>query len=234
MNTVAIVGNGPSAEGRGAEIDACEFVVRCNNCIRMGAGRAGVRIDALAWFGDRESRCSPPPGDYEHWITLPPHRHWPPHWQHKGGWEKIVEAANGRAAIRWVTDWQWQREAAELARVGAGPFAGRDWTAPTTGFTAVDMALRALRPARLCLYGFDATAPDAPGYDAGPCSWQHDFTGEKLHLAALRDHGHWLGESLGWTIAVTWPDAPALPQTDTRLAAGLPPEPPAPATPPAP
>jgi hypothetical protein len=56
---------------------------------------------------------------------------------------------------------------------------------------------------------------------------QHDFTGEKPHLAALRDHGRWLGELLSWRIAVTSPDAPALPPADIRRAAGLPLEAPA-------
>jgi hypothetical protein len=74
---------------------------------------------------------------------------------------------------------------------------------------------------------FDATTPDAPGYDTGTCSWQHDFTGEKLHLAALRDAGRWLGEALGWRIAVTWPDAPVLQHIDIRRAAALPPGAPA-------
>lgn len=216
---IAIVGNGPSAARRGAEIDACEFVVRCNNCNHMGAG-AGVRIDALAWFGDRSGPCTLPLGVYEHWLTLPPSRLFPPHDEHKGTWQKIHEAASGVAPIRWITDWQWQLEVAALVRAPGAGFEGRQWIPPTTGLTAVHLALLGLRPRRLCLYGFDATVPAAQGYDAGTWSHHHDFAGEKAILAALRDHAMWLGQPLPHAdCEVIWPDAPAVDQDLVRQAA---------------
>lgn len=45
MDTVAIVGNGPTAAGKGPEIDACDFVVRIKSFWMHGADDAGTGIN---------------------------------------------------------------------------------------------------------------------------------------------------------------------------------------------
>lgn len=206
MRSVAIVGNGPTAAKHGAEIDACDVVVRCNDCRLMGKG-AGERIDALAWFACRGIGIHVPPGLYEHWITLPPHRCWPPNWEHIGGWIRIVDQAEARAPIRWITDRQWQLEEVYVGRP------------PSCGFTAVHLAMLQLAPCRIAIYGFDATTPDKPHYDDLPKADHHDFAIEKLQLAALRDHRRFLGDA--WDCELVWIDPPKLDPAAVRKAAGL-------------
>ena len=48
---VCVVGNGPSAQGKGEIIDAADFVVRIKAFWCHGAEDAGSKIDALAWYG---------------------------------------------------------------------------------------------------------------------------------------------------------------------------------------
>ena len=205
---VAVVGNGPTAERHGAEIDAADFVVRVTDCRLMGAGGAGARIDALAWYCCRGEPLHAPPGDYEHWITLPPSRCWPPNELHMGGWLRIVDQAAARNPLAWITDYQWQKEELAIGRP------------PTTGLTAVHMALLQLEPARLVLAGFDATTPDRPGFDNRPGSENHDFQAEKRLLAGLRDHRTFLGQE--WDCCeVEWIDPPDLDPAAVRKAAGL-------------
>lgn len=223
QDIVAVVGNGPSALERGAEIDNCEFVIRCNECVGLNAG-SGTKLDALAWFGTLPGNAPPMSGSHQHWLTLPPDRCAPPH---IGLPAVACEAASGKALLRWVTDKQWNVLSAQLVRVGQGAFQGGAWTAPTTGFTAVAMALHALRPKVISLYGFDATSPDAPNFGRGHQASQHDFHAEKLYLAALMDHGTWLGQPLDYPAPkVLWPDRPVLDPAWVKYAATLVGEPP--------
>lgn len=206
MRSIAIVGNGPTAAKHGAEIDACDVVVRCNDCRLMGKG-AGERIDAWAWFGCRTEPVLAPSGAaYEHWITLPPSRHWPPHPEHLGGWQRIVDQAAGRVPLRWISDYQWHLEQVAVGRP------------PTTGFTAVHLAMLQLAPARLVLAGFDATTPDRPNFDDRPEACCHDFAAEKRLLAALRKTGDFLRQK--WRTEVVWLDPPELDPAAVRKAAG--------------
>jgi len=195
MRSIAIVGNGPTAAKHGAEIDACDFIVRCNDCRYIGKG-AGSRIDALAWFASRGIGIHVPPGLYEHWLTLPPHRCWPPNWEHIGGWIRIVDQAEGRVPIRWINDRQWQLEEVYVGKP------------PSCGFTAVHLALLQFAPCRIVLYGFDATTPDRPNYDNLPRADHHDFTSEKRLLAGLCDTGDFLGDR--WESEVVWIDRPEI------------------------
>ena len=103
--------------------------------------------------------------------------------------------------IRWYPD-PWYAEAVK--------FLGG---CPSTGFVAVDIAVRAMVPDVLVLYGFDATKPGLPGWDDArkPMVDHHNFTKEKLTIAALRDRQEWLGEPW-WEKppVVEWPNAPNL------------------------
>lgn len=196
MMDIAIVGNGPTAAMHGAEIDAAGFVVRCNDCRYMGQG-SGTKLNALAWFGSRGAGVYVPQGYYEHWITLPPSRCWPPNWEHIGGWQRIVDQAEARVSIRWITDYQWQKEEVFVRKP------------PTTGFTAVHLALLQFAPCRIVLYGFDATLPNCPNYEHRMNADHHDFFAEKRLLVDLCDADNFLGSK--WGCEMVWVDRPEIP-----------------------
>lgn len=184
---VAVVGNGPSAAGRGAEIDAHDFVVRCNAFGLAGALDAGVKLSAWAWFACpvvAERMGQAPAGDYCFWMTKP---------LAQWGCSDIVDPrllirwAAGRP-IRWVPI-AYAKEVAEA--LGAEP---------TTGFMAVDMAIRMLRAPEIGLYGFDAVRPGEPGWGDAREVWPwlvnypHRQDLEKIAFTRLRDEGTWLGQ----------------------------------------
>lgn len=194
---VAVVGNGPSAAGRGAEIDAHDFVVRCAGFTVTGADGAGRRLDAWARFASpyifKLMGGRLPEGSYEVWMTKPLS-----FWgrSDKVDPEMLIRQSAGRP-IRWITSENVIEEADFLR------------AEPTTGFTAVDMAIRYLRPAEVTLYGFDATTPAAPGWGDAKylapgwnAAYPHDFPAEKVAFAELRDRGVWLGQPCG--VRLSW------------------------------
>lgn len=209
---VCIVGNGPLAKGHGAEIDACDFVVRTTGWWKSGPGDVGEKLNAYAWFG--ASGQLPMPERYathpfEHWFTLPLSRCNPPHEPHGGFWQNVVTQSAMRP-IRWIGERIWQSEKESLMAVS-------DSTAfevpPTTGFTAIDMAIRALNPAEIVLYGFDATLQDKNGWGDNNPQWTkgceaHDMYAEKLLIHKLAIEGVWLGEKC--EVKVAWPHNPIL------------------------
>ena len=70
---VAIVGNGPTANGKGNEIDAADFVVRLKAFWAHGPVDAGRHLDALCWYGGMNGwDTAPTLPDCEHWITQEP------------------------------------------------------------------------------------------------------------------------------------------------------------------
>lgn len=219
---VAVVGNGPSAAGRGAEIDACDRVVRCNRCFDTGASGAGSKLDALAVYGNESLRAGLSdagvlagaaslggilPPACEVWLTLPPSRCRPFAPEHCGN-VLVAQALAGLRPIRWIPEAAWAEELAHLCGLRGG------WSAPSTGFTAVDLALRVWRPDELLLCGFDATEPGASGWnDARDEPWPlvqaqgHGLAVEKLCFATLRDRGLWLGQPCA--TRVLWAGTPA-------------------------
>jgi len=208
-----VVGNGPSAARRGAEVDACDFVVRCTWFpLMFPDGGAGRRLDAWAWFGStlQSGRMGgAPEGGYEVWFTLPLSRCSVVAKGHAGDLVNAVRLAGARP-ISVVTEERWDLEARGLSALSERP-----WCAPTTGLTAVDMAL-ARSPDELLLVGFDATVPGRPGWgDARPVSpWRsdaggHDLLAGKRALYELLEGGRWLGRPC--RTKLIWPDAPELP-----------------------
>lgn len=179
---IAIVGNGPSAAGKGAEIDAADLVVRMNGFSAVAALNAGQRLDVWAWFGSgrtcRRLDGVPPSGNYEVWATLPLSRCRPFVIGHVGDAERLIQWSSARR-IRWVTEGEFGEQA---AAIGA-------W--PSTGFTAAWMARREHPSAQLLLYGFDALHPSAPGWGDARAPWRgvdataHNFEAEKRVLRAL-------------------------------------------------
>jgi len=197
----ALVGNGPSAAGCGAEIDAHDRVVRFNAFPISQAADAGRRLDVWVWFGwlDYLARMGGAPrGEYQVWMPLPLSC------CGSGGVgdaARIIEQARGRR-IRWVSE-AWRR--GEVSFLG-----GRD---PSSGFTAVDMAIRLGGATEITLYGFDAVAPDRPGFhDArGPFPFigtAHPWRAEKRAYADLAARGLWMGER--WPVRVRWPSRPEI------------------------
>ncbi len=203
---VCIVGNGPSAKGHGAEIDACDFVVRMKAFWSRGAENAGEKIDAWAWFGLTE------PKDADHVPAEKVPEHVPPHVRH------------------WFTDCMEQigkdRQDRVVLAAGLSPMplyhisnAMRNRAArylhshPTTGFLTICMALDLYPSCELVLYGFDGLASDQPNYNdargilpVNICDGV-DMVAEKRAIAELLD-GQWMGKPS--QVKLTWPDMPEI------------------------
>jgi hypothetical protein len=211
---LCIVGNGPSASGKAAEIDACDFVVRTTGWWKNGPGDCGEKLSAYAWFGAMDQAAIPDryaATAFEHWMTLPLSRCWPPQLTpdgqpHKGHWANLVEKATLRP-IRWVTEFMWQREMACLTLLSKR---GSPLCPPSTGFTAIDLAIRLYQPRELLLYGFDAIAKERPGWGDNNPEWQddgpHDLGLEKQLIFRLMIDRVWINEPCG--VQVVWPDCP--------------------------
>lgn len=199
---LCVVGNGPSAEDHGAEIDACDFVVRIKAWWAHGAKDAGKRCDALAHYGWGKWQERPRPFMGEHWITQPVAQMR----EHPDGWKRIefISRIAELRPIRWVTG-EMRQAAIKFLKCH-----------PSTGFIAVLMALAARSPDELWLYGFDSTTPQRPFYtDARgtPLSASflnnppHDLLAEKRAITQIL-HGQWLGKPT--QTKLIWPDMPEL------------------------
>lgn len=205
---LCVVGNGPSAKGKGAEIHACDFVVRMKAWWVYGAEDAGLKCSAWAHFACPQveaafARASPAERTFttsgETWMThtvaqMVKSETRAPTNIYVSRLEFVVYCANGRP-IRWWTD-HWQAVARD--RLGSDP---------SSGFVTVCMAMMR-SPKELHLYGFDATTPDRPNFDnarikQAPCG--HDFAAEKRAMAEIAK-GTWLGQPT--TTKLIWPDKP--------------------------
>lgn len=196
---VAIVGNGPSADGRGDAIDACDFVVRIKGFWNHGASQAGSKLDAWATFG--EERVLPPiRKPREIWYTRCT-SHVMDDEKLKLAFSSIVSSAHGIPFFLF-SDHEWQHCRNVL---GAGP---------STGFVAVCMAISRFPCCNLHLFGFDSTTPVAPNWeDATPVHGgnisSHPFVREKQEIAKI-DRGEWFGANTDVTL--TWANRPQFPQ----------------------
>lgn len=194
---LCVVGNGPSAKGHGAEIDACDFVVRIKAWWENGAEDAGSRCDALAHYGLCPGGSVLPRPTGEHWITQTV-----AHIEgHDDGWDRldyINRVANHRP-IRWLTTEAWWRLQRHIK------------SDPTTGIIAVFIGLIVAQPAELLLYGFDSTTTDRPNFwDARETTERkspHDVLAEKRIIAKIAN-GKWLGKPT--ETKLIWPDMPEL------------------------
>lgn len=194
---VCVVGNGPSADGRGADIDACDFVVRLKGWWNRAAADAGSRIDAWAWYGCQEGCRDKPEFTCEHWFTHSPKQ------------TQKHDTATRRARRKWfdryaegqpvhvLTNEQWTRLRAST---------GRD---PSTGMVAIGMAIERFPDCHLHLYGFDSTTTVRPNFcDARGPKVMDDPHGQirekrQFRLIVL---GEWLGKPT--KVTLTWPDMP--------------------------
>lgn len=201
---LCIVGNGPSAKGHGAEIDACDFVVRIKAFWENAAVNAGQRVDAVAWLGTEEAKWKKHgPDGFDHWRTWCSEQYI----VNGGGWpaRKVFfeTFAEGKITHRLSGQLHLRVKRSTL----------KD---PSTGIIAIAMALDILEPAELLLYGFDGTLPTLPNYhDARRApeipkkgeQYPHDQLREKRVIAGLLN-GKWLGEPS--TVKLIWPDMPDL------------------------
>ena len=198
MSNIAIVGNGPSGDGMGAEIDACDFVVR-TGIFPLSSKNAGVKLDAWCWNGSPKNcpgKHPPPEGDYETWFSVNTRYRK----LYQSFWEHAMKMAKEHGPIRAISSAGWAR----LCRF--------THFHPSTGIAAVALAIESLRPQTITLFGFDATHPDNPGWgDANPTiPWHdpcgHDFAAEKHILGDLLTKKMWLGNPC--SMELIWPARP--------------------------
>lgn len=203
---LCVVGNGPSAEGKAKEIDACDFVVRIKTWWQCAAENCGEKWDAHVHYG------------WGTWDLRPRFRG--VHWfsqtisqvrQHPQGWERLSFLANRAPLERIVLlpDTIWD---------AAFRYLGRH---PSTGFVAVCMAIEICKPNQLVLYGYDSTTIERPNYwdaQGEPVDYlgkplrerkgwspPHDQLAEKRAIAEIAE-GRWLdGET---ETKLIWPDKP--------------------------
>lgn len=197
---LAIVGNGPSAEGKGHLIDACDFVVRTKAFWHRGAKNAGNKCNAVAWYGDwKDAADWDMVRGCEQWIVQKPDifvRQPMPQQR-----LDMIASLSEIGIIRWMSFALWQRCVTHL----------KAW--PSTGFATIAMAISGLWPDRLELFGFDSTAIDRPNYwDAqhGPHGTpSHNVLNEKRLLARLIDDGVWMETPT--KIEAFWHNRPEIP-----------------------
>jgi hypothetical protein len=198
-----------------AEIDACDFVVRCAHFLAAHRGLAGTKVDGWAIYGEPvypRGWAGPiaPEGEWELWFTLPPSVSQGP----VADISRALKLARGHRAY-CISEDRWESDNARLGR-----HSRRGWRHhPTTGYSAVSMALLR-KPAELVLAGFDAVAPNAAGWgDPSGLPWliqsntsgdSHDFLAEKTCLGELADSQKWNGEAV--ETRTTWLSRPEVPR----------------------
>lgn len=206
---LCIVGQGPSAKGRGREIDACDFVVRMKAFWAYGAEDAGDKISAWAWYGyagpkgdavPKEAIASRVPGGTEHWFTHCRQQVIDNLKTHPARFDDAIYASGGDP-FHQLPDDLWGRAEQYLDRH------------PSTGFVAICMALDRFPDAELVLYGFDSITPARPNFWDARGGVRHEgklphrVDLEKRAIAEIRD-GTWLGRPTAATL--TWPDMPEM------------------------
>lgn len=202
--TVCIVGNGPSAEGKGDAIDKWDFVVR-TSVFPLALKNAGSKINAWCWNGSPRvcpKRMPVPAGKYEMWLAV----HTSYRTCYEGFKRHTQRLAKGHGPMRMVpkTVWDVMRKAVKVH--------------PSTAFSAIAFTLEHLRPKYIVLYGFDATKKGASGWgDANKTGvpWRvtkgghvcgHNMKLEKQLVYRLMKRGIWLG--FPCKTKVIWPSWP--------------------------
>ena len=201
MNTIAIVATGPSAEGCGAEIDACDFVVRISSWITQGATGAGVKVSALAGWGP-PAEVAPEMlerRDWEFWFLIPLDsvRIWPKQ-EDPGDIPYVLNLIDGRP-LRMARRCVNSRVETYLNTRRPRP----RWSRCSQGMSCVAMAQDLALWDEYHLWGFDrrGSGGSADGYAQAPNfplpatdADAHDWTGEKLMFAEWADALTWCGE----------------------------------------
>lgn len=215
---VAVVANGPSGTDQGAEIDACDFVVRQNSWITEGPKNAGRKASALCGYFGGTFKVNDSPGleipewlasdrSWELWCHISAPNYRPrPNDRDVGDWEWVLRTADGRA-IRLL------RDQSTVGMIGRLKAMNPHVISASLGLACLAMAVE-LEPSELHLWGYDATAFGLPSYDWGqrqclePCKC-HDFVAEKRLIAELVDRRFWLEHPVNFP--TIWHSRPELP-----------------------
>jgi len=214
--TVAIVAQGPSGTDQGAEIDACDFVVRQNAWLTEGPKNAGTKISALCGFGGighpaigaNSKGLEVPPQlaqrrDWELWCHIPADCFQSvPTPNDVGDWKWLLGTADGRV-IRTIRSEAFHKlEACMWSLNPQRPYL-------SLGIVCLAMVID-LEPKAIHIWGYDSTKFGLPSYDLAQKKLanhsQHDFVSEKIIIAGLADLRTWCGQSVN--IPFTWHGRP--------------------------
>lgn len=199
---VCVVGSGPTAEGKGELIDACDFVIRLKRFWLEGATNVGYSCHAVASYDyPVEMTVFTKLTDAEFWITQTPQQLLA---THDAEWLEMFAVRHGLGVIRWVSHLFWTRIGEALGYH------------PSTGFVAMCMAMELFDPEALTLVGFDQLTPEDPNFHCArrritpaQCAKpNHNFVAEKRCIAEL-ENGVWLGK--GCHTHLVWSDKPDIP-----------------------
>ena len=221
---VGIVGNGPSATGRGSEIDACDFVIRQNAWVTEAALNAGNKVSALVGFFGEKNKAHPAHMTGSPGVEVPPwlaeRRDWEL-WSHIPG--ECFRAAPTREA---VGDWKWLLNTADgraIRMFRLAPFNrlfdylhahNPSAKYPSLGLTCIGMVVD-LNPSAVHLWGYDSVGYGYPGYDLAQKQNQrdakefHNYVTEKQLIAELVDKKTWCGKPVNFD--TTWHHRPNIP-----------------------
>jgi len=201
---IAVIGNGPSANGQGKHIDACDMVVRAGQYTHaFPRNEAGKKTTAWCWPGFAKMNKYVPQGKMEHWFSVPVA--WDKKKSRLTNARMMAKCRKSKLVENPMGHYLALRHALELLSERRGLFP------PTTGIIAIQMAMD-FQPDQLLLAGFDVTKKDTKEcHYADGRVWKfgpgHDLLAEKKLLARLQDKGKWLG--LEVKTKVTWIGRPS-------------------------
>ena len=199
---VCVVGSGPTAQGKGKLIDACDFVVRLKRFWLEGATDVGYSCNAIASYDyPIEMTVFTKWANAEFWITQTPQQLLA---THDADWLEMFTVRHGLGVIRWLSGLSWTEITSALGHH------------PSTGFVAICMAMELLTPDVLTIVGFDQLTPANPNFHCArrkitpaQCAKpNHDFVAEKRGIAELEE-SKWLGKECHTKLV--WSDKPDIP-----------------------
>lgn len=197
--SVAIVGNGPSGNNQGQEIDACDFVVRQKRWLTQGPVNAGSKVSAVCAFDDQLEMTTEMESsrDWEIWCNIParcfqaePTEKDPASWK----WLLCTAAGRGIRLLRMDSLGAMTKSIKEI---------DPSWEHiphVTLGTCCLSMAID-MQPKEIHIWGYDRT-----GYGRTNDDWAqqkfdlpqdmlyHNHLAEKILISKLADEGTWCGK----------------------------------------
>jgi hypothetical protein len=197
---IALIGNGPSGNGQGQAIDACDVVVRMKRWVTEGPMQAGFKTTALAGYDERVELPPEVLNDYswELWVPIPPQAvRMRPCGVDIADLRWIMWAGWGRP-VRWLEDEHFR----PLLNYLHGP--ARTWPQEKTAFVSIGLCVlaiaMALKPDEIHLWGYDRDMGGGLGDHFAKRAWEanletitHDWAAEKNIISELTQN-KWLGE----------------------------------------
>jgi hypothetical protein len=215
---VALIGNGPSSTDCGAEIDACDFVVRQARWISQGGKNSGQKVSAIcgynqnteipSWLLDR--------WDWELWCNMSSACFKSePTVQDPGDWRWLFHVSDGRS-IRLARNSIISQTVIHLRYVSK-----RRKYPPylDLGLVCIAMAID-LGAKNLHLWGYDRTGFGNPNDDWGQEKYatekdqlHHDYSARAVMISELVDKQLWCGVPV--SIEAVWHGRPLIPKLGT-------------------